>query len=60
MENLSLNNEVVLIANLLLYLSDVLTWESRNNTVNECCANVVILLEPFLEAFIVCTKVTLP
>ena len=59
-EYLSLNNEVVLIANLLLYLSDVLTWESRNNTVNKSSTNIVILLKPLLEALIVSSEVILP
>ena len=59
-EYLSLNNEVVLVANLLLNLSNLLAWETWNDTVNEGSANVVVLLKPLLEAFVVLAEVVLP
>ena len=59
-EDLSLNNEVVLVANLVLYLYDVLTWESWYDTVNECCAYVVVFLEPLRESLSLLTEVWSP
>ena len=59
-EYLSLNDEVVLVTDLLLDLSNVLAWESWYDAVNECSTNVVVLLEPLLESFVVLTEVFLP
>ena len=60
MEDFALHDEVVGIANLLLNLCDFLARESRNDAVNECCANVVVLGEPLLELGIVLAEVVLP
>lgn len=42
-ENLSLYNKVVLIADFLLDVCNLLAWESRNDAVNEGSANIVVL-----------------
>ena len=60
MEHLTLNYEVVLVANLLLNLLDLLARETRNDAVNECSANVVVSVEPILESLVVSTEVILP
>ena len=59
-EDFCLNNEVVLVANLLLDVGNLLAWEARNDAVNEGSANVVVLLEPLLESSVVSTEVSLP
>lgn len=59
-ENLSLDDEVVRIANRLLNLSDVLTGEARDNAIDERRTDVAIICEPSLERLIVSAEVTLP
>ena len=59
-EALSLNYEVVLVANLLLNFLDGITWETWNDTVYESSAYVAVVGEPLLEAFVVSAHVTLP
>ena len=59
-EDLCLYDEVVGIGNLLLDIGNLLAGESGNDAVNECGANVVVLLKPLLESFIVSTEVILP
>ena len=59
-EDLCLYNEVVCIRNLLLDVSNLLTWESGNDTVYQCSAYVVVFLYPLLESFVVCTEIILP
>ena len=60
MEYLSLYYEVVLISYLVLYLYDVLAWEARYDTVNECSAHVVVLLKPLGESLCLLAKVRSP
>ena len=59
-ENFSLNNEVVLISNLLLYVGNFLAWESRNDTVYQCSAYIAVVCEPIFESLIVAAEVFLP
>lgn len=60
MEALSLHDEVILVADLLLNLFDGITWESRNDTVNEGSAYVAVLCEPLLETLIFSAHISLP
>ena len=46
MEYLGLDNEVVLVAYLVLYINDVLAWEAWHDTVDKSCADIVVLLKP--------------
>ena len=59
-EALSLYYEVVLVTNLLLDFLDGVAWEARNDTVNECCANVAVVGKPLLETLVVSTHIFLP
>ena len=59
-EDLSLYNEVVVVAHFLLDLGDVFAREARYDTVHEGSADVVVFLEPLLEAGIVCSEIVLP
>ena len=59
-EDFSLNNEVVAIANLLLNLSNLIAWEARNDTVNESSAYIVVLLEPLRESSSLLAEVFFP
>ena len=60
MEDLSLHNEIVVISHFLLDLGDILAREARHDTVHEGSANVVVFLEPLLEALIVCSEIVFP
>ena len=59
-EDFCLYNEVVLVRNLLLNLSNLLAWESRNDTVYQCSANIAIVCKPALESFVVSTEILFP
>lgn len=48
-ETLGLDDEIVLVANLLLNLADGVAWESRNDTVDESSAYEAVVGEPLLE-----------
>ena len=59
-EALSLHHEVVLVANLLLDFVDGVAWETRNDTVYECCAYEAMVGKPSFESLVVCTHVLFP
>ena len=59
-EAFCLNYEVVLVANLLLNLLDGIAWETRNDAVYQCSANVAVVGEPLLEALVISTHIALP
>ena len=60
MENLSLYDEVVVVAHFLLDLGDVLARETRNDTVNEGGADVVVFLKPVFESLVVSAEIIFP
>ena len=49
-EVLCLNNEVVTIANLFLYLCNLFAWESWYDAVNKCSINATRVFKPLAEA----------
>jgi hypothetical protein len=59
-EDLSLHNEVVVVAHFLLDLSDIFAREAWYDTVNEGSADIVVFLEPLFEALIVSSEVVFP
>ena len=59
-EDFCLYNEVILVRNLLLNLCNLLAWESWNDTVYQCSANIAIVCEPALESFVVSTEILFP
>jgi len=59
-ECLGLNNEVVTVRDLLADGVNVLARESRNDTVNEGSAYVVVFLEPLFERSVVRAEVVFP
>ena len=59
-ENLSLYDEVVVVAHFLLDLGDVLARETRNDTVNEGGADVVVFLKPVFESLVVSAEIIFP
>ena len=59
-ENLSLYDEVVVVAHFLLNLSDIFAREARYDTVHECSADVVIFLEPVFESLVVSAEIIFP
>lgn len=60
MESFALNHYVVLIAELLLYRTDFFSREPGHDAVYECCAYIVVCVEPCLESFIVGSEILFP
>ena len=59
-ECLALNNDVVLVAEFLLDLGNLLAGESGNDAVNEGSAYVVVGVEPVLEALVIRSEILFP
>ena len=59
-ENLGLHDQVVLVADFLLYFGDFLAGEAGDDAVDEGGADIAVLGEPLLETFIVGSEVVFP
>ena len=59
-EGFALYDEIVGIAHFLLYLCYLLAWESGDDAVDECGADIVVVGEPVFKGLVVGSEVIFP